>query len=335
MKLCTFELTGSFGPVRRIGALTPAGKIVDLNLAYRLTLAERDNHPRARELADVLAPPDMLDFVRNGAHGRRAVDETLAYLGKRIDDEALLGPGGENMVHELDALQLLAPLTRPLSIRDTLSFIDHLKNSLPEDVEVPEMYYEIPALYYKGNPASVQGPDRDVIWPAYTEQLDYELEFAAVIGKEGINISTEAAWDYIAGYMVFNDVSARDIQMKEMGALLGPSKGKDMDTGNVFDPYLVTADEFDPREDHAMVARVNGEEWSRGSTNMMDHDFAAIISYISRDETLYPGDVIGCGTVPTGCGMELKRFPKPGDVIELEVEGLGTLRNRFVNPSVA
>lgn len=335
MKLCTFELKGSFGPVRRIGALTPAGKIVDLNLAYRLTLAERDNHPRARELADVLAPPDMLDFVRNGAHGRRAVDEALAYLGKRIDDEALLGPGGENMVHELDALQLLAPLTRPLSIRDTLSFIDHLKNSLPEGIEVPEMYYEIPALYYKGNPASVQGPDRDVIWPGYTEQLDYELEFAAVIGKEGTNISTEAAWDYIAGYMVFNDVSARDIQMKEMGALLGPSKGKDMDTGNVFGPYLVTADEFDPREDHAMVARVNGEEWSRGSTSMMDHDFAAIISYISRDETLYPGDIIGSGTVPTGCGMELKRFPKPGDMIELEVEGLGTLRNRFVNPNVA
>ena len=329
MKLCTFELTSTFGPVRRIGALTPAGKIMDLNLAYYLTLAERDNHPRARELADVLVPPDMLNFIRNGHHGRRAVDEAWAHLANRIDDEALADPDGASLVHRQDALHLLAPLIRPLSIRDTLSFIDHLKNSMPEGVEVPDMYYEIPALYYKGNPASVLGPDRDVTWPAYTEQLDYELEFAAVMGKQGVNISAEAAWDYIAGYMIFNDVSARDIQMKEMGALLGPSKGKDMDTGNVFGPYLVTADEFDPRDDHAMVARVNGEEWSRGSTNMMDHDFASIISYISRDETLYPGDVIGSGTVPTGCGMELKRFPKPGDVIELEIEGLGTLRNRF------
>ena len=162
--------------------------------------------------------------------------------------------------------------------------------------------------------------------------LDYELEFAAVIGQKGTNIAREAAWDYIAGYMVFNDVSARDIQSREMGGMLGPTKGKDMDTGNVFGPYLVTPDEFDPRHDHVMTARINQEEWSRGFTSMMNHDFADIIHYISQCETLYPGDVIGSGTVPTGCGIELKKFIQPGDVVELEVAGLGILKNRFVKP---
>ena len=330
MKLCTFEISSPLGLTERLGLLTPGGRILDLNLASALTLAEKDTHPKARELADVLVPPDMLAFLRNQDHGRRAVDEALAFLGSRVDDEALAGPKGERLVHSLKSVRLLAPLPRPLSIRDTLCFIDHLKGTLPEGMEVPQIYYEIPALYYKGNPASVIGPDQDVIWPPYSELLDYELEFAAVIGRQGINIPREEAWDHIAGYMVFNDVSARDIQMQEMAALLGPSKGKDMDAGNVFGPYLVTADEFDPREDHAMVARVNGEEWSRGSTNMMDHDFSAVINYVSRSETLYPGDVICSGTAPTGCGAELKKFPQPGDVVELEVEGLGTLRNRYV-----
>jgi 2-keto-4-pentenoate hydratase/2-oxohepta-3-ene-1,7-dioic acid hydratase in catechol pathway len=330
MRLCTFEVRSRFGSARRLGAQTPGGRILDLSLAYALTLVEEQQHPRAYELADALLPPDMLEFLRNGQLGRNAVDEALAHLGPRVDDLPLTGARRERLVHDLEEVRLLAPLPRPNSIRDCLAFEEHLKNSMGGQA-IPPAWYEMP-VYYKGNPDTVAGPGDDVVWPAYTQLLDYELEFAAVIGQQGVNIPKEEAWGYIAGYTIFNDVSARDIQMKEMTCLLGPAKGKDMDGGNVMGPFLVTTDEFDPRRDNVMVARVNGEEWSRGVTSAMYHDFATIVSYISQGETLHVGDVIGSGTVGTGCGLELKRFPQPGDLIELEVEGLGVLTNRFVKP---
>jgi len=330
MRLCTFEVDSRFGAAERIGMQTPDGRILDLHLAYALTLAEGQQHPRAYELANVLVPPDMLELLTNGQFGRDAVNEALAYLQPRLDDPDLTGPDGEQLVYGVDEIRLLAPLVRPNSIRDCLAFEEHLMNSLGSQ-SIPPAWYEIP-IYYKGNPDAVAGPGDDVVWPSYTQLLDYELEFAAVIGREGVNIPKEEAWDYIAGYTIFNDVSARDIQMKEMSCMLGPAKGKDMDGGNIMGPFLVTPDEFDPRKDNVMIARVNGEEWSRGVTSAMYHNFAAIISYISQSETLRVGDVIGSGTVGTGCGLELKKFPKPGDLIELEVEGIGVLANRFVKP---
>ena len=260
----------------------------------------------------------MMAFLRGGKAARQAVEKALA------------AAPSVGTAHDLSDVRLLAPLPRPNSMRDCLAFEDHLKNSMPGR-EIPQAWYEIPC-YYKGNPDTVQGTGADVEWPSYTSMLDYELEFAAVIGKQGRDIPKEEAWGYIAGYTVFNDVSARDIQMKEMALQLGPAKGKDMDGGNILGPYLVTADEWDPRDGHAMLARVNGEEWSRGTTSAMYHDFAAIVSYISMGETLHVGDVIGSGTVGTGCGLELRKFPKPGDVVELEIEGIGVLRNRFVKP---
>ena len=329
MKLCTFEVMTPFGPVRRIGVETPGGKILDVNLAFAHTLRKKDGHPRAKELANVLAPPEMIAFLKNGKFGREAIDEAISYLGDTIDDEGLAGSSGEKLVHALESIRLLSPIPRPGSIRDALCFEDHLKSTMASE-QVMKLFYEIPALYYKGNPASVIGTETDVIWPQYSELMDYELEFAAVIGKEGKDITVDEAWEYIAGYTIFNDVSARDIQIKEMGSMLGPMKGKDMDGGNILGPYLVTSDEFDPKKDNVMTASVNDEEWSRGLTSSMYHDFADVISYISKAETLYPGDVIGSGTVGTGCGIEAGKFPKPGDVIELTVEGIGTLKNRFV-----
>jgi 2-keto-4-pentenoate hydratase/2-oxohepta-3-ene-1,7-dioic acid hydratase in catechol pathway len=328
MRLCTFEVQSRFGAMERVGAQTSGGRILDLNFASALTLTETQQHPRAYDLADILVPPDMLDLLTNGEVGRNAVDEAMAHLGSRADDPELTGPEGERLTYDMHEIRLLAPLPRPNSIRDCLAFEEHVKNSLGSQ-GIPPAWYEIP-IYYKGNPDTVAGPGDDVVWPSYTQLLDYELEFAAVIGREGVNIPKEEAWEYVAGYTIFNDVSARDIQMKEMSCMLGPAKGKDMDGGNVMGPFLVTPDEFDPRKDNVMIARVNGEEWSRGVTSAMHHDFATIISYISEGETLHVGDVIGSGTVGTGCGLELKRFPKPGDLIELEVEGLGILANRFV-----
>ncbi len=331
MKLCTFEVKTILGIKKRIGMETPGGKILDLNFAYAFMLVKRDNHPKAIELADLLVPPDMLSFVQSEKFGIKAVDETLDFLKDRVEDNDLEGINGEKVVHNKKDIRLLAPILRPLSIRDNVGFLGHIRNAMGGQA-IPQIYEEIPAIYYKGNPASVQGPDTDVIWPPFGENLDFELEFAAIIGRQGVDIPEDEAMGYIFGYTIFNDVSARTIQIKEMGGMLGPAKGKDMDGGNILGPYLVTADEFDPFDDHAMVARVNGEEWSRGKTSDMDYGFASIISYISQSETLYPGDLIGSGTVPTGCGQELGRFPKPGDEIEFEVDGLGILKNRYVNP---
>jgi 2-keto-4-pentenoate hydratase/2-oxohepta-3-ene-1,7-dioic acid hydratase in catechol pathway len=330
MRLCTFEVQSRFGAVERLGLGTPAGHILDLNLTSALTLTELQQHPRPYELAELLVPPDMLEFLTNGQAGRNAVNEALAHLGPRADDPGLTGADGERLAYGVDEIRLLAPLPRPNSIRDCLAFEEHVKNSLGGQ-SIPPAWYEIP-IYYKGNPDTVAGPGDDVVWPSYTQLLDYELEFAAVIGRQGVDIPKEEAWGYIAGYTIFNDVSARDIQMKEMTCMLGPAKGKDMDGGNIMGPFLVTPDAFDPRKDNVMIARVNGEEWSRGVTSAMHHDFATIVSYISQSETLHVGDVIGSGTVGTGCGLELHKFPKPGDLIELEVEGLGVLANRFVKP---
>jgi len=150
-----------------------------------------------------------------------------------------------------------------------------------------------------------------------------------VIGRRGKDIPVEEAHRYIAGFTIFNDFSARDQQMREAPIGMGPSKGKDFDTGNAIGPYLVTPDELDVTN-LRMVARVNGEVWSEGSSRGMHFSFAQLIAHVSQSETIYPGELWGSGTVTNGCGLELGRSLQPGDVVELEVEGIGILRNRVV-----
>ncbi|MGH7905441.1 MAG: fumarylacetoacetate hydrolase family protein [Candidatus Binataceae bacterium] len=330
MKLCTFEIDTPIGAVRRIGMLTAKGHILDLNAAYESALAGKVGLARAQALAEAILPPDMLGFIANGPIAREALEQARSVLAGKIEETTARGPRGGRMVWDEKDIRLIAPIPRPNSMRDCLAFEEHLKNALKGQPIAP-VWYEVP-IYYKGNRNSIQGTGSEVVWPSYTEQLDYELEFAAIIGRQGVNAPPEKAWDLIFGYTIFNDVSARDIQFKEMAAHLGPAKGKDMDGGNLMGPYLVTADEWDPRDDHAMTARVNGEKWGGGTTKAMHHDFGKIVSYISNDETLYPGDIIGSGTVGTGCGLEIGRYPKPGDLIELEIEGLGKLSCRYVKP---
>jgi 2-keto-4-pentenoate hydratase/2-oxohepta-3-ene-1,7-dioic acid hydratase in catechol pathway len=212
---------------------------------------------------------------------------------------------------------------RPNSLRDYLSFEGHA--SLSGKRQLDKGWYEIPVCY-KGNPDTVIGPDEVISWPAFTDLLDYELEYGIYIGKEGRNIPRERAEEYIVGYTIFNDISARDIQVKEMLAGgLGPAKGKD--TCSVMGPCLATPDEVDPCN-LRMTARVNGELWSDNNSGTAYWTWPQIIEFASMEETLYPGDFLGSGTVEGGCGMELNRWIQPGDVIELEVEGIGILRNR-------
>jgi 2-keto-4-pentenoate hydratase/2-oxohepta-3-ene-1,7-dioic acid hydratase in catechol pathway len=192
------------------------------------------------------------------------------------------------------------------------------------------VWYRLP-VYWKANPENTAGPEEDVIWPGYSQKLDFELEFGVYISRSGKNIPVEEASSFIAGYTIFNDISARDRQADEGVMTFGPAKGKDFDTAKVFGPCMVTPDEFEGRP-HRMTAHINKEMWSDGSTGDMHWTFPQLISYVSEYETLRPGDFLGSGACPTGCGLELNRWIKPGDEIEFEVEGIGVLRNRIIQP---
>ncbi len=309
VKLATIGLGD--GRERVAAVLDDGRRVVDLGSAH--VLMRGGESPRLASMMALIA-------------GGEAALEVAGELVEAAPEEAMLG---------LSAVRLLAPIPVPPQIRDFLAFEQHLIGAFAmaerftgRSLEIPAVWYQQP-IYYKANRFSVVGPDADVRWPSYSQLLDYELELACVIGKPGVDIAREEAAGHIFGYTIFNDVSARDAQATEMEGQLGPAKGKDFDTGNVFGPWIVTADEIGDPYDLTMVARVNGEEWSRGHSGTMHHRFEDIIAFVSRSETLHPGEILGSGTVGGGCGLELGRFLNPGDVIELEVERIGVLRNRI------
>jgi 2-keto-4-pentenoate hydratase/2-oxohepta-3-ene-1,7-dioic acid hydratase in catechol pathway len=257
------------------------------------------------------APSSMLELLRLGRTGLLWVSDVVARCAGVPDVHRRLGD-----------VELRAPLPRPNSIRDFMLVEEHVRGSFGT---VPDEWYEIP-VYWKGNCDAVFGPGDEIPWPSYTDKLDYELELAAVIGRRTRATSVELAAACIAGYTIFNDWSARDIQFREMKVGLGPGLGKDFATS--LGPCLTTADAFDDLTSVRMRARVNGEVWSEGTLGAMRFSFAEVISHLSQEQTLQPGDVIGSGTVARGCGLELDRWIAPGDLVELEVEGIGVLANR-------
>jgi 2-keto-4-pentenoate hydratase/2-oxohepta-3-ene-1,7-dioic acid hydratase in catechol pathway len=226
-----------------------------------------------------------------------------------------------------DDVRLLAPL-RPRSLRDFLAFEGHLKGALGRlGRPIPDEWYERPA-YYKGMPDTVIGPDEEIPWPAWTERLDHELELACVIGTRCRDVAAADAADVIFGYTIWNDMSARDVQARELPIGMGPAKAKDWDGSNVLGPCLVTAVELDAGA-LAMSVRVNGETWGEDSSASMHWGFGDMIAYASRSQTLYPGEVFGSGTATGGSGLELDRSLEAGDLIELAIDGIGVLRNRI------
>jgi 2-keto-4-pentenoate hydratase/2-oxohepta-3-ene-1,7-dioic acid hydratase in catechol pathway len=322
MKLATFEISTPAGPLQRIGAAV-GGRLVDFAAAYGAHLDRSDPGCDAQRVAALLFPADMVAFLGAGDLGRRAADEAVNTAAKV--DEAF----GARTTYALSEVRLLAPVTRPRVIRDFLTFEGHMLTAgkVLGRPHIPPVWYEVPA-YYKGDPDTVVGPDATVYWPKYCEKFDFELELGMVIGRRGKNISKSDAERYIAGYTIWNDYSARDQQMKEGPLGMGPSKGKDFDTGNAVGPYLVTADELNVG-DLKMIARINGEVWTDSSTAGRQFSFADLIVHVSQSETIYPGELWGSGTTTGGSGLELDRWLKPGDVVELEIEGIGILRNRI------
>ncbi len=294
-----------------VAAVQSEGHLLDLAHAARLAGV------------DGSAFASMQTLIESGPRGLDAARGLLASSPR----EAIVGE---------DAVAFRAPLPRPVRLRDCLVFEEHLSNAVAQASKRTGKHYEIPAvwyeqpIYYKCNHLSVIGHGQDTAWPAYSSFMDLELELAIVIGKGGADIAPERAMDHVFGYTIFNDMSARDAQLKETPGQLGPAKGKDFDTGNILGPYILTADEVAHPAALDMEVRVNGERWGGGNSRTMHHSFAQIIAHLSRSETLFAGEVIGSGTVGTGCGLEVGRQLSPGDVMELTVERIGTLRNRIV-----
>ncbi len=285
------------------------------------------SHPaRGGALADggrtiVALGQSVLEIVQGG---RNALDRAAETAKRR--EEAF----------PLEEATLLAPIPQPPQMRDFLCFEKHLVQAFAAvarmrgtEARVPKVWYERP-IFYHPNRFNVCGTGAEVPWPAFSERMDFELEFGCWIGAPGKDIPRERAREHIAGYSIFNDFSARDEQAREMAGQLGPGKGKDFDNSNVLGPCLVTADEIKNAYGLEMIARVNGEEWGRGNSGDMHWKFEDCIAHASRSETLHSGEFFGSGTVGNGCGLEHMRFLQPGDVVELEVEGIGVLRNRIV-----
>jgi fumarylacetoacetate (FAA) hydrolase len=267
----------------------------------------------------------LCTFSADGGAARPGRVEGERVLGLAADSLiAVLAAPGETAADgefALEDVRLHAPIPTPPSVRDFFAFEQHVATTRANrGSTVPPEWYEIPAFYFS-NPAAIFGPEDPIAYPQSSEQLDYELEVAAVIGKDG----------RIAGFTVMNDWSARDLQLQEVRIGLGPAKGKDFATS--LGPVLVTSDELDGSEAE-MVARVNGEERSRGNLRDLYHSWDAIVERASLNTVLRAGDVIGSGTVGTGCILEHGdgRWLQVGDVVELEVEGIGVLRNTVAQP---
>jgi fumarylacetoacetate (FAA) hydrolase len=243
--------------------------------------------------------------------------------------------------YRLTDVTLLAPIPEPPTMRDFYAFEQHVKTARAQrGLDMIPAWYEVPIFYFT-NTSEIYGPESAVPYPVGSHELDFELEVACVIGREGKDIPAEEASSYIAGYMIMNDWSARDFQSRDMQLNLGPGKGKDFATS--LGPWLVTPDGLSARRvgsgaeeryNLTMLARVNGREVSRGNLKDIYHSFPQIVAWASRNVRLRVGDVLGSGTVGTGCILELGTEKQPwlqrNDVIELEIEGLGVLRNTIV-----
>jgi 2-keto-4-pentenoate hydratase/2-oxohepta-3-ene-1,7-dioic acid hydratase in catechol pathway len=323
MRLVTFEASGKHRP----GALIDSDRrIVDFTAA----IGEGEAH----------------------FHSMQALIEGGAAALDRAREIVAAGQKSGRGVIDTASVKLLAPLPLPPQLRDFLCFEKHLIQAFTQILRIraasapdpeqalrdwekqgafkpPQVWYERPS-FYKPSRFAVCGTGQDVNWPAYSKTIDYELEFACVIGTAGRDIPKDKARAHIFGYTIFNDLSARDEQTLEMASNLGPGKGKDFDNSNPIGPCIVTADEIPDPYALDMIVRVNGEERGRGNSREMHWKYEDCIAFVSRNETVHAGELFCSGTVGNGSGLEIGRYVEPGEVVELEVEKIGVLRNRIV-----
>ncbi len=324
MRFASFHVDGKI----HLGALSADHKeVIDLAAAARAINGKNEGHFAS-----------LLSLIEGG-------DDALASAREVLEKEDLQRPNGVRTV--LEAVHFAPPLVPPRMLCFSV-YEQHMKQAFESVLTMkagkvvtntvkglgllkpPKGFYR-KALYYKGNNLSVNAHDADVLWPRWTNQLDYELELGVVLGKKGKNISANDAMDYVWGYTCFNDFSARDKMMEEIPwGGVGPVKGKDFDTGNAMGPFVVTKDEIPDPYDLKMEVRVNGEIRGISSTSGMTHPISKMIEVASDEEYVVPGEFFGTGAAGNGCGIEIMRFLEPGDVVEIEIERVGLLRNTVV-----
>ena len=292
-----------------------SGPWCDLRTAERLRLERRGaSASGARRIAAGLVPASMTAALEGG---HAFTDASLAAI--EAMEEAAVIPDNPVFITPLD----------PPAYRDFMAFEGHFSFGYRwRGLPVPDVLYEFP-VSYMGSVQGIIGPDEEVPWPHFTRHMDFELELGIVIGRRGRDVRPESAHEYVAGYTILNDFSARDIQLREMASGLGPSKGKHF--ASAVGPWIATPDEV-PSEGLRMSARVNGETWCDTSSSEIMWSVSEIVAWASSGENIAAGTLLGTGTANGGSGVELGKKLAPGDLVELEIENLGVLRNRLGMP---
>ncbi|WCB36895.1 fumarylacetoacetate hydrolase family protein [Gordonia polyisoprenivorans] len=316
MRLARATVSGPDGPIPRLLVSGSDGLWLDIKTGYRaLLLRGGADLDAATQIATAVVPPSMSRALAGG-------DAFTLVVERVLDDHtaAAVVEGQPAFTNALD----------PGSYRDFMVFEEHFSFGYRwQDKPVPDIMYELP-VSYAGDPRSFLGPGDTIPWPGYTQRLDYELELGIVIGKAGTNLTPEDALEHVLGLTILNDVSARDIQSREMTSGLGPSKGKHF--ACVTGPWITTLDEI-PSDGLAMTARVNGETFCSTTSDQMVWSVAEIVAWASQGELLRPGALLGSGTCNGGSTVEIDRHLKPGDRLELEIEKLGVLSNVLDQPA--
>jgi len=327
MKLVTFEVATAVGRQRRLGALLDGEtqRIVDLTTAYATYLAQRTDEPMPREMAQLRTPPDLIGWLRGQHKSREAAEHALAFARELSPDAR--GIDDARLSFERQEVKLLAPLPRPNRLRDFSVFEEHMTRREGGSAPKRPSWYRRPPSY-KGNPDAVLGPEDPIPFPYYSDKLDLELEIGIIVGRQGRNLSLEEAKQAIAGYTILIDCSARDPYLFE-AEMFGPAKMKDWAT--VLGPCMTTADAIDEANMDVRIT-VDGEVWFEGNTSA-PRSFLAhhLVAYTSDNETLYPGDVIGTGTVSYSCSVDLHKWPQVGQRVRFEMAGIGTLEHEIVS----
>ncbi len=294
-------------------------------LQYRLAVAVGDGAPVDLVRAWIAATGGLEGDLDPHLTSTLHLIEGGPELWRSVREAAEAAPGETVVDESAPGFQWLSPLDRIASLRDFLAFESHvLRGAERRNGTVPEYWYEAP-IYYKGNHRQIIGPDEACPWPRYTDKMDFELELAMIVGRPGQDLTSENAAEHVFGFTIFNDFSARDVQMREVTAWLGPAKGKDF--ANSFGPCIITADEVGTEPDLEMICRVNGEEWGRARSSESHWSWSDMLVHVSDSERVFPGDVYGSGTPGGCCGLDQGRGLSAGDVVELEIERIGILRN--------
>jgi 2-keto-4-pentenoate hydratase/2-oxohepta-3-ene-1,7-dioic acid hydratase in catechol pathway len=330
MKLLTFE---NAARQSRIGALVGDHQVVDLHIACALYLRDVENEAIFYRMADALVPPDMRALFRGGDTSLEAARKALDYVAHRgaggADGAGVVGPRGERLLYSLGDIQLKAPIIPKKFFHTAGNFREHHEEATKAGFSHPVM----PWIVFFQNTDAIIGHDEPVIYPEHlTQELDYELELAVVLKKAGKHFTPEEASTYIGGYVIFNDITARDIQRREMkSGVFSFCKG--IDTFCPLGPWIVTADEIPDAHNLAMELRVNGEPRQRSHSSKMSVKIPEILAHYSP-MGYSAGDVVSTGTVSgvaAFSGDPKAWYLKPGDVMECEIEKIGVLRNPVIS----